>query len=244
MIIVKTWRGRLGNNIIQLSNIIHISLFYKQNVLFKIKHYLFNVDTIEKYLDKYKNDKILTDKGDFFESKSTYPKEVFEQNIKEVNQIMKQSLIINVKKLDENDLIIHIRSGDIFTKLRPHPRYVPPPLSYYTNIINANNYKKIIIVCEDTINPVVNKLLELYENAIYNKNGLKKDIELILGASYIISSVGTFIPSLLQFSHNIKYHYRTHSYSKELKKYYSLMKPWKNSKQQNEYILSYKFEGT
>ena len=243
MLIVKTWRGRLGNNIIQLSNIIHISLFYKQNVCFKRKHYLFNVNTITKYLSKYKNDKNLTDRGDFFESKSTYPKEVFEQNIEKVNEIMKQSFTIkNVKKLDENDLIIHIRSGDIFTDSRPHPRYVPPPLSYYTNIIDRNNYKNIIIICEDTINPVVNKLLELYENAIHNKNSLEEDVKIVLGASSIISSVGTFIPTLLKFSDNIKYHYRTHSYSKELKKYYSINKPWKNTKQQREYILSYTFE--
>ena len=76
-------------NKIQLSNIIHIAIFYKQNVLFKRKHNLFNVDTITKYLSKYKNNKNLTDRGDFFESKSTYPKEVFEQNVEEVNNVLK-----------------------------------------------------------------------------------------------------------------------------------------------------------
>lgn len=242
MLIVKTWRGRLGNNIIQLSNIIYIAIFYKQNIIFKRKHHLLNVDTITKYLSKYKNNKNLTDRGDFFESKSTYPKEVFEQNVEEVNNLLKEAFKIkNVNKLDA-ELVIHIRSGDIFTDSRPHPRYVPPPLSYYTNIINANNYKKIIVICQDTINPVVNKLLELYENAVHNKNSLEEDVTLVLGASHIISSVGTFIPTLLKFSDNIKYHYRTHSYSKELKKYYSINKPWKNTKQQRDYILSYTFE--
>ena len=41
-------------------------------------------------------------------------------------------------KLNENYLIIHIRSGDIFRK-NPHSNYVPPPLSYYMNQINIKN---------------------------------------------------------------------------------------------------------
>ena len=37
-------------------------------------------------------------------------------------------------ELDENDVVIHIRSGDIFNKC-PHPVYIMPPLSYYVNIL-------------------------------------------------------------------------------------------------------------
>ena len=37
MIIVNDWYGRLGNNIIQLANIIDLALFYKHNINFKSK---------------------------------------------------------------------------------------------------------------------------------------------------------------------------------------------------------------
>ena len=71
-------------------------------------------------------------------------------------------------------------------------------------MISKYKYEKIHIICEDTINPVVNKLLKLYKNAIYEKNTLEKDIRIILGATNIIYSVGTFIPSLMLLSSNIK----------------------------------------
>ena len=66
---------------------------------------------------------------------------------------------------------------------------MPPPLSYYIKEINKYNYEKIYIVCEDRVNPVVNKLLELYENAIHNINSLEEDIRIILGAKNIIYSI-------------------------------------------------------
>ena len=77
-------------------------------------------------------------------------------------------------------------------------------MSYYCKFLDKNNYTKIIIVCEDRINPVVNKLLKLYKNAVYNKNSLTEDIKIILGATNIISSVGTLVSSLIMLSNNIK----------------------------------------
>ena len=68
----------------------------------------------------------------------------------------------------------------------PHPNYVPPPLSYYTKEIDKYKYEKIHIICEDTINPVVNELLKLYKNRVYEKNTLEKDIRIILGAKQIL----------------------------------------------------------
>ena len=62
----------------------------------------------------------------------------------------------------------------------------------------------IIIVSEDKKNPVVEKLLKLYKNSEYNKNSLTKDIKIILGATNIVYSVGTFIPSILLMSNNYK----------------------------------------
>ena len=53
-------------------------------------------------------------------------------------------------------------------------------------------------------------MLKLYKNTVYEKNSLEKDIRIILGATNIIFSVGTFIPSLMLLSVNKKY------FSKEL----------------------------
>ena len=244
VIISQYWYGRLGNNIIQLSNIIDIALFYKHDIEFKEKHKFFDLKIIEKYFYKYKNDKILKNNFNFHNNENfIIPSHVIKENYKVKINLMKQAFIIKdheINKLNENDIVIHIRSGDIFTEKKPHPMYIPPPLAYYVNILNKKTYKKIIIVCEDDINPVVNKLLELYKNAVHSKNTLNEDIKLILGGTNIISSVGTFVNSLLMFSNNVKNHYEIKNYHNELKEYYLLIKRWNNSKQQNNYILSYK----
>ena len=113
-----------------------------------------------------------------------YP-EVFNTNHEKVRVILKEIFIIKkVKKLDKNDVVIHIRSGDQFSG-KP-TTYIPPPLSYYVNIINNNAFNKLIIVAEDTRNPVINKLLKLYPNIIYKKQSLKKDIKLMLGSETLI----------------------------------------------------------
>ena len=239
MIIFNTLYGRLGNNIIQLSNIIDIAIEYKHNIKINVKKLnFFDLSVIKKYFNKYNNSEIITDKDNYFFDKGrmSFPNNIFKQNIEERNKILQKAFLIkNINKLNENDVVIHIRSGDIFSS-KPHPNYVPPPLSYYTKEIDKYKYEKIRIICEDTINPVVNELLKLYKNAVYEKNTLEKDIRIILGATNIIFSVGTFIPSLMLFSNNNKY-----LSLPKLKKYYKIMKPWKNTIKQCNYILTYDY---
>ena len=139
MIIIEGWYGRLGNNIAQICNVIDIALTYKHNVIFKVNHSLINLKIITDYFNKYNNTAIITDKYHFFgeNCRLPYPKNIFKQNNEEKFKLLKESFLIkDINKLDENDLVIHIRSGDIFSTSTPHPGYVPPPLSYYTKEID------------------------------------------------------------------------------------------------------------
>ena len=244
MIILNKYFCRLGNNIIQLRNIIDIAIAYKHNIKFNVKKLkFFDISVIEKYFNKYNNNEIIKDEMDFFySSRLPFSNDIFTQNIEERNKILQKAFLINnINKLPENDIVIHIRSGDIFQRKGwIHPNYVPPPLSYYTKEIDKYKYEKIIIVCEDTINPVVNELLKLYKNAVWEKNNLEKDIRIILGATNIIYSVGTFITSLMLLSNNIKY-LRVPYNNGKLKEYYKIMKPWKNTIEQRNYILTYDY---
>ena len=243
MIIYNRFFGRLGNNIMQLRNIISIAIAYKHNIKINVKKLkFFDLSVIEKYFNKYNNSEIITDKNNFFyNSRLPFSNDILKQNIEERNKILQKAFLINnINKLPENDIVIHIRSGDIFSS-KPHPNYVPPPLSYYTKEIDKYKYEKIHIICEDTINPVVNELRKLYKNAVYEKNTLEKDIRIILGATNIIYSVGTFIPSLLLLSNNNKYLHDRACNNGKLKEYYKIMKPWKNTIEQRNYILTYDY---
>ena len=243
MIIFNGWYGRLGNNIIQLKNVIQIAFYYKHKILFRFPHPFFDVRIIQSYFRNNVNNQPITDEYNFFYGKKIKhisPK-AFQHNNKETINLLKRAFIIKEKDiniLNDDDVVMHIRSGDLFSSC-PHPGYVPPPLSYYTNILNNIKYDKIIIVCEDKLNPVVDELCKLYVNSIHNVNCLKDDIKIILGAKNIISSVGTFTSSLTMLSSNILKEYNTLLYKKELQQYYICNKPWKNTKIQRDNIMNY-----
>ena len=125
---------------------------------------------------------------------------------KDIYLKLKEILIDNfkIKSLNlynETTLIIYIRSGDLFNKSNVHPKYISAPYYFYKKILEKykNTYKKYILVAEDTINPVIKKLLKEYPNIEYKKNNLEDDIKIILGASHIISSIGTFIRGFLGY---------------------------------------------
>lgn len=262
MIILHNWCGRLGNNIIQLMNILHISLYYHHSVRL-LNHAFFDLTCVNDLISEHitfdtQNDIELTDPNNFFSRHiKNIPIEVYNVNIEKVISILRSIFIIKkALVLDPKDVVLHIRSGDIFDRY-PHPGYIVPPLSYYINILDNNVFNKVIIITEDTRNPVINKLIELYPNIIYKKQSLVDDIQTILGAHNVVMSVGTFIPSLLLFSDNIKNVYKSsyinnlfinnnniNIHNTDLDEYRSKMSPWKNTPEQQDIILTFPVKET
>ena len=158
--------GRFGNFLMRLKNCIHIALFYNFNVILP-KHNFVNTTyiVINKNIT-LENDKIIDSNNFFYRNKiNNIDIKLFNINEDKVKTIIKNILLFptNLTPLGINDLVIHIRSGDLFIKSVPHPRYLTPPISYYKNIIDQNkNYENIYIIAEDCINPCINKLLEIY----------------------------------------------------------------------------------
>ena len=203
------------NDLDQILKKIYQSNFF-DNVSVSLNNNILSIEVDEKPIietiryDGVKSDEI---RAEIIKTRILKPRSSYDELslAEERNKILQKAFLINnINKLPENDLVIHIRSGDIFNS-KPHPNYIPPPLSYYTKEIDKYKYEKIHIICEDTINPVTNELRKLYKNAVYEKNTLEKDIRIILGATNIIYSVGTFIPSLMLLSDNNKYLQLTHS---------------------------------
>jgi len=252
---INGWYGRLGNNIIQLKNAIQIAIYYNYNIILPYHKYFTTTYIIIN--DKVNIDDTIFIDDNFYYAINNIDKNLFNENIDKTISILKEYFSIkNIPSLNKNDLIIHIRSGDIFYTIPTHNAYIVPPLSYYVNIINNNNFDNITIIAEDNINPCINKLLELYPKIKFNKQSLDDDIKLILATTNIIESFGSFTTSLLLLSDNIINIYRT-SYqsshfniilSKSLLKninkidlpdYYKKMFPWENTDEQKTLMLSY-----
>lgn len=286
-LLINNWVGRLGNNIIQLKNCIQIALYYNYEKISIPYHQYFNttiinIDQIKKvtdvkiyeytnidkniFIERNKNniennEKIISDINNFFyQSKiKNIDINVFNLNIDLTIYILKKIFLIKGKyNFGENDVVIHIRSGDIFNN-NQHHQYIMPPLSYYTNILNNNNFNKIYLIAEDKLNPVINKLLELYPNILFKINTLCEDIEILLSSKNIIESFGSFTKTLLLLSDNVINIYKPsyqefllensekykknilHIYNTDLTDYVDKIKKWKNTPEQKKLMINYKF---
>ena len=78
----------MGNNIIQLSNIIDIALQYKHNIVFKKKLTFFNLKIIENFFNKYHNNNIVADKYNFHDYTMRYKINILDENIKIRNNLL------------------------------------------------------------------------------------------------------------------------------------------------------------
>ena len=275
---IERWYGRLGNNIIQVLNAILIALYYNYNIILPQHNYFNTTYIIINEKITIENEKINSiENGDFYfwagikniDTKLFKLYKLNKLNNDKAFEILKSSFnFTNFKlhNLKNNDVLIHMRGGDIFDNTNPHGVYIMPPLSYYIDIIKSIKFDDIIdkpviyLISEDTLNPCVNELLKLYPQIIYKNQSLNDDISLILSAHNIISSFGTFISSLIYISSNIKnlyevsYYNDDHAYSSndyrvftninfyttELTEYRNLMRPWRNTQEQKKLMLDYK----
>jgi hypothetical protein len=89
----------------------------------------------------------------------------------------------------EKDLVIHIRSGDIFRTNFPLSHYIQPPLSFYTRIIDESEFEQIYILSEThLLNPVIPALLAKYKHVHFLSNDLDTDFKLMLNCHYFVNS--------------------------------------------------------
>jgi hypothetical protein len=257
---INNWFGRLGNNIIQLRNIILIAIYYGFNI--EIPGHPFFTTKFIKINNDTNNDIYIDNEGsNFFYSHKIKKFDVkcFNENIDAMKKILQDMCVFKIPPENpnfDNILTIHIRGGDLFSINPPH-QYIPPPYEYYKNIIDENNYKKIIIISEDIKNPIIIKLQKIYPNILFQINNLTQDVEIILSSKNIVQSVGTFIPSLLLLSKNIRNIYspsyiqmnETKHYfeninliEKEYNNYNKIMNKWCNTNEQNNLLLNFKTE--
>jgi tetratricopeptide (TPR) repeat protein len=117
--------------------------------------------------------------------------------------------------LKEDDLVIHIRAGDIFEKEGGHPFYGQPPLAYYLMILRQRPWRSVHVVYQDDANPVLQPLLDhLNAEGIEPRTvvtGRTSTIEFLLTAKTIVAGRGTFIPAVAGLSSNLR---RLYSFEK------------------------------
>ena len=199
-----------------------------------------------------------------FDKKLIYSQQVIRPEIRInllKNQIKKYLPKINI---DEKDLYIHIRGGDIFGyNALKNINYAQPPLCFYKSVINNFKFRNIFILSMDQENPVIEELVKSSE-IILLQNGLKQDIQILSNAYNLVGSVSSFFSTSLLINDNLKYlweyeyysvsqkylhlHHDIYSFSRNYtiyrmnttQEYIKKMFPWRNSKSQRILMLNIK----
>ena len=188
------------------------------------------------------------------------------RNINRLN-ILKKEIINNLPhvKSNKNDLLIYIRSGDIFGRYKKSiSTYPQPPLCFYQNILKNFKFRNIYIISEDKLNPVIPNLLKEYSFLKYRKNNLKYDIAYLANSYNIVSAKSSFLVSIIKLNDNLKFlweydlyllsekylhlHHSVYSFSYNYtiykmdpsSSYKKLMNPWINSKEQRKMMIKEK----
>lgn len=249
--------GRLGNNILQLSNTIYLSEVMNISTIYIAKGFCM----IKKPFITSKGIKVIPvkkiPKGTLVMHREVFglklDRYIPERRMYEFSdKILKNIPHVH---LSNNDLIIHIRGSDIFNKI-PNPYYGQPPLCFYESIINRWKFRKIYILSQDKKNPVIMPLIKKY-HANFVKTNLKKTIGYILNSKNLVLSFGTFVPSLLKlvpddyerriFRYGNSFVYQTDIWNKfyftNISNFYRkniLSNNWNNTKEQREIMIDEK----
>jgi hypothetical protein len=196
---INHWYGRFGNNIIAICNGIYTARKYKGKLTF-MPHPILK----QKIFDFTEGDITELYQENFYEFNKHFTEILSVTDLHELIHVYLMDIIprLNIE-LSEKDLIIHIRSGDIFLPQYYDFNYTQPPLSYYTNIIDNNKYDHIYLVAEDYRNPVINELLKYnaHIKTIIGKNNnttvlnfnyeFIRDLNILLQAKNLVVGTGS-----------------------------------------------------
>ena len=119
--------------------------------------------------------------------------------------LLKDEIKRNLPKINihPDDLVIHVRSGNIFRSfiLSFYPQ---PPFCFYKYILSQNKFKNIYIIAEDNYNPVINKLISVFSNIIFNQNNIGVDLAYLCNAYNLVGSVSSFLIESIKLNGNLR----------------------------------------
>jgi hypothetical protein len=162
-----------GNSMVVLNNLIYYCeilnirhIYINSNNKFPIsQNFTYNKTTID-FISPLNID--LSQKNIFiFDKGLIYFQNVFRPEIR--LDSLKNEIKKNLPKIiiDERDLYIHIRSGDIFHYNNYKDiNYAQPPLCFYISVLDNFEFRNIYILSQDTLNPVIKKLINHFPKII------------------------------------------------------------------------------
>ncbi len=211
--------GRFSNFIIQLSNAIAIAravgvtdIFISRsdsllNLFPKLSSFTCDYSNISIHFDEPKTGFVIS--GYFFHACRQDSLLYASQSLRETVSIFRHATRFpqyNVETEESltplrKNLVIHVRSGDIFKSRNVQRDYGQPPLSYYIIAIKHYDPSYVTLVFEDQGNPVIRPLILFLQNSgitfHVQSSDLVSDLRIMSNAEALVISRGTFAYGIL-----------------------------------------------
>jgi hypothetical protein len=266
--------GRYGNCIQQVMNGILLAEYHQTNFIQPTEH-----EIISKFELSFGNQQEELNVGRYFFWRDWYntttrevkePKDfdlgeeyVFKNARRICKNYIYPYLKLNIdESFDDDTIVIHLRSGDLYHNFNDPINYVPNPLVFYLNLIEK--FKKVLVVTEnDKLNPFI-EIFEKIDKVKIQSTSLANDLSTLMRAKHLaLPGVTTFSMAAGLCSHNITDLYCTNIkcnenlnhtmfyttdvkvHEKTLEKYINVPcyeNPeggWTNSSEQRQFLLSY-----
>lgn len=209
--------SRFGNNLQQIAIGILYANKNKANFYLKDFEYIDNFSIINSrfsnlfaFFKKHYRFFYFSANQDF--PKNTLSSDYIYKNIEKVfkSQISTRLKFLEDINIDENTLVIHIRSGDIFDL--PINSYHQNPLNFYIEIIKDFN-EVLLVTSIEKNNPVCDELLK-FKKVSLQTSTIENDFNTLCNATNLCTSgVGTFPVAAALISEKLKNFYYTNLYS-------------------------------
>lgn len=202
------WLGRLGNNLLQLANVLHIAEELQAEVIVPHRDFLNRHEWDLRGSNRDSCQIAIYDRYFFSEvCPRLLDRTVFSAAHK--RQILRKYIIPEFRILPKpsvDTVVIHVRGGDVFTNEVPPPTYTQPPLIFYKTILQLPELARMnIIVCtEDYHNPVVRLLQKQYRKRLTIVTDLDEGIGTVLGARHLILGQSSFSEMLSMLAPDLK----------------------------------------
>jgi hypothetical protein len=212
-IVVQPW-ARFGNAIVQIANAIEgAQRFGAGRILLPPGHPIFTVAVRVGRIECGYGDAgaLAPDRtalvGRFFHARavgaraSTWSRR--EHAAHHIRGLIHPDVLAPDPRLGPDDVVAHLRSGDIFRPATPHVTYGQPPVSHYLGAIDASGARRAWIVYEDRANPAIAVLAQRLRDrgieVIEQSATLAEDLRLMLSARRLVigrSTLGDAVAAL------------------------------------------------
>ena len=207
LFVIKSWpwEGNLGNNIICLTHALYLARQTSSELVVPTyRHFTktgwdFRNDTTADNGDVHRI--AVTDAWSFFvkeEMQALLPDWSFgtpAQRELLINEVLPAFRV--TPKHERGAVVVHVRSGNIFTN-GIHPDYTQPPFAFYQAVLALPELAELrILLCtEDHANPVVDLIVERYTSRVRVITDLDEGMQTMLGAKHLVLARSTFSEGL------------------------------------------------